>query len=570
MTSHRSHRPVSAQRARMIEDMTVRSFTEKRRNDYVRNARAFAAFIRRSPDTATAEDLRRLQLHQTQSGTQPPSINRAVAALHFFFTATLDRSDLARRLTVVREPRRLPAVLSVEGVTLLLQAAPGAKYRAALATAYGAGLRVSECCCGRAGQGPQRARRLAVAAAARAAARLAGRGPAPGRIAAAGLAFPGPQPDRAALVFHRHGAVWRRVNPGHLSLGQLQVMSAIERCRSAALGGHVERCEDCGHSRVAYNSCRNRPLSQVPGRGGEGWVVAAPQVWSTAVAPIRAPRDWLAAREADLLPVSYFPPRLHPAGRGRPDRLSEQGGGLQPAVRRSIRDIAHHRRRSRAPSAPPHDRGGRRDIARRHALGALQTRTRLPLASAGAVPSVPTALPVAARRCPTRRAGGRSSAISTTCANGRPSPHTSRHSEERTGSSTPSRPSAGLEAVLAYLARYTHHVAVSDSRVLGLDERGVTFRYKDYRRNGQARYRPMTLATNEFIRRFLLHVLPKAFHRIRHYGLLASATCKTNIARARELIAAPVRNPRQSTTTRTWKPAPRRTIARHAPVAAVE
>ena len=106
--------------------------------------------------------------------------------------------------------------------------------------------------------------------------------------------------------------------------------------------------------------------------------------------------------------------------------------------------------------------------------------------------------------------------------------------------------------------------------MLGLDERGVTFRYKDYRRNGQARYRPMTLATNEFIRRFLLHVLPKAFHRIRHYGLLASATCKTNIARARELIAAPVRNPRQSTTTRTWKPAPRRTIARHAPVAAVE
>jgi len=140
----------------MIEDMTVRGFTEKTRNDYVRNVRAFAAFIGRAPDTATAEDLRRFQLHQTQTGMQSPSINSAVAALRFFFTVTLDRPDLARRLTVVREPRRLPAVLSVEEVTLLLQAA-GPKYKAALATAYGAGLRVSEvvalkapsaCCCG--------------------------------------------------------------------------------------------------------------------------------------------------------------------------------------------------------------------------------------------------------------------------------------------------------------------------------------------------------------------------------------------------------------------------------------
>jgi hypothetical protein len=94
--------------------------------------------------------------------------------------------------------------------------------------------------------------------------------------------------------------------------------------------------------------------------------------------------------------------------------------------------------------------------------------------------------------------------------------------------------------VLAYLARYTHRVAISNSRLINLDESGVTFRYKDYRRNGRARFRTMTLAPNEFIRRFLLHVLPKGFHRIRHYGLLASAGCKTNIARAKELIAAPV------------------------------
>jgi hypothetical protein len=93
--------------------------------------------------------------------------------------------------------------------------------------------------------------------------------------------------------------------------------------------------------------------------------------------------------------------------------------------------------------------------------------------------------------------------------------------------------------VLAYLARYTHRVAISNSRLVSLDKRGVTFRYKDYRRDGRARFRTMTLIPNEFIRRFLLHVLPKAFHRIRHYGLLASATCKANIARAKELIAAP-------------------------------
>ena len=144
MTSYPSNRPASPLRARMIEDMIVRGFTEKTRNDYIRNVRAFAAFIGRSPDTATAEDLRRFQLHQRQNGMQPPSINTAVSALRFFFTVTLDRPDLARRLTVVPYPRRIPAVLSADEVTLLLQAAPGPKYKAAFATAYGAGLRVSE------------------------------------------------------------------------------------------------------------------------------------------------------------------------------------------------------------------------------------------------------------------------------------------------------------------------------------------------------------------------------------------------------------------------------------------
>jgi site-specific recombinase XerD len=144
MPSNLSDRRVSPLRARMIEDMTVRGFTEKTRLDYVRHVHAFAAFIGRSPTTATPQDIRGFQLHQRQSGMQPPSIDTAVSALRFLFTVTLDRPDLARRLTVVRQPRRLPTVLSVEEVTLLLQAAPGPKYRAAFATAYGAGLRVFE------------------------------------------------------------------------------------------------------------------------------------------------------------------------------------------------------------------------------------------------------------------------------------------------------------------------------------------------------------------------------------------------------------------------------------------
>ena len=144
MTFDTSPRPVSPLRARMIEDMTVRGFNEHTRRDYVRHVRSFAAFIGRSPDTATAEDLRLYQLHQTRTGMQPASINSSVSALRFFFTVTLDRPDLSRRLTVVPQPRRIPAVLSVEEVTLLLRAATAPKYKAAFATAYGAGLRVSE------------------------------------------------------------------------------------------------------------------------------------------------------------------------------------------------------------------------------------------------------------------------------------------------------------------------------------------------------------------------------------------------------------------------------------------
>ncbi len=139
-----SDETISPLRRRMIEDMTVRGIGAKTRHDYVRHIRTFSAFIKRSPDAATAEEVRRFQLHQTESGVGAPSINSSVSALRFLFGVTLDRPDLARRLTVVRQPRRLPLVLSAQEVALLLEAAPGPKYQAALATAYGAGLRVAE------------------------------------------------------------------------------------------------------------------------------------------------------------------------------------------------------------------------------------------------------------------------------------------------------------------------------------------------------------------------------------------------------------------------------------------
>src|ERR1700686_1125538 len=132
-------KPISPLRRRMIEDMTVRNFVEKTRNDYIRHVRSFTAFLGRSPDTATPEDLRRFQLHQTQTGVRPPSINGSLFALRLSIPVTLGRPEMARPLTFVREPRKIPAVLRPEEVARLLEAAPEWKYKAALRAAYAAG-----------------------------------------------------------------------------------------------------------------------------------------------------------------------------------------------------------------------------------------------------------------------------------------------------------------------------------------------------------------------------------------------------------------------------------------------
>jgi hypothetical protein len=298
-------------------------------------------------------------------------------------------------------------------------------------------------------------------------------------------------------------------------------MSAIEQCRSAALGGHVERCEDCGHSRIAYNSCRNRHCPKCQG-------VAA--------------RDWLAAREADLLPVGYFhlvftlPAEIAPIAYQNKAMVYDL---LFRAAAETLITIA----------ADPQHLGARIGFtAVLHSWGSAMTHhphLHLIVPGGGISPDgkrwVPCRpgffLPVRVLSRLFRRlflAG-----LADAHAAGRLA-FFGELDSSKNWFVYAKPPFAGPEAVLAYLARYTHRVAISNSRLLDLDERGVSFRYKDYRRNGQARYRTMTLAPDEFIRRFLLHVLPKGFHRIRHYGLLASAACKTNIARARELIAMPV------------------------------
>jgi hypothetical protein len=337
-----------------------------------------------------------------------------------------------------------------------------------------------------------------------------------------------------ADVFHRHGAGWRRANAGQVSLGQLRVMSAIEQRRSAALGGHVERCEECGHSRIAYNSCRNRHCPKCQGA---------------------AARDWLAAREADLLPVGYFhlvftlPTEITPIAYQNKAVVYDL---LFRAAAETLLTIA----------ADPKHLGARVGAtAVLHTWGSAMTHhPHVHMIVPGGGVSLDGTrwiscrpgflLPVRVLSRLFRRlflAG-----MAEAHAAGRLMFFGEIEGLRRRGAFdahlAPLRrknwfvyakpPFAGPEAVLTYLARYTHRVAISNSRLLALDERGVTFHYKDYRRDGQARYRTMTLAADEFIRRFLLHVLPKGFHRIRHYGLLASAACKANIARARELIAA--------------------------------
>jgi hypothetical protein len=320
-----------------------------------------------------------------------------------------------------------------------------------------------------------------------------------------------------------------------VSLGQLKVMSAIESCRTAALGGHVARCEKCAHTHIAYNSCRNRHCPKCQ-------AIAA--------------KEWLADREAELLPVPYYHVVFTlpaPIGdiayqnkaviygilfkaaaetlitiAGDPKHLAARIG-LTAVLHSWGSALTHHPHVHIIVPGGGISLDGQRWISCRpgfflpvrvlsrlfrrlfleklmaaHEAGRLQFfRDHAQLAERGAF---------TAYLAPLRKA-------------------------EWVVYSK--RPFGGPEAVLAYLSRYTHRVAIANSRLIALDDAGVTFRWKDYRAKGRERAKVMTLAIDEFIRRFLIHVLPDGFHRIRHYGLFANGGRAENIARARRLLNVP-------------------------------
>jgi hypothetical protein len=341
-------------------------------------------------------------------------------------------------------------------------------------------------------------------------------------------------PIEVADIFRSAGPAYRHAHRGHLSLAQLKVMSAIEHCRTAALGGHVEACEDCGQWRIAYNSCRNRHCPKCQGA---------------------AARTWLAKREADLLPVGYFHVVF---------TLPAEVAGIAFYNKALIYDLLFKTASETmlTIATDPKHLGARIGItAVLHTWGSAMTHHPhihmivpgggIALDGSRWISSRPAfLLPVRVLGKLFRRLfltrllqihdAGRLAFF------GSAAHITDRRAFVRYLSPVRKKrwavyakpPFAGPEAVLAYLSRYTHRVAISNSRLISFDETGVTFRYKDYRRDGSDRQQIMTLATDEFIRRFLFHVLPRGFHRIRHYGLLAGGSRKTSITRARELLNA--------------------------------
>lgn len=343
-----------------------------------------------------------------------------------------------------------------------------------------------------------------------------------------------------ADIFRTAGPAYRAAHAGHLSLHQLKVMSAIEHCRTAALGGHVEACEDCGQWRIAYNSCRNRHCPKCQGA---------------------AARTWLAEREADLLPVGYFHVVFT-----LPAEVADIAFQNKALVYDLLFKAASETMLTIA--ADPKHLGARIGItAVLHTWGsAMMHHPHVHMIVPGGGISPDGSRWVSSRPAfllPVRVLGklfrrlfltrlvalhdaGRLAffgSITHLTEQGAFQRHLVAARKKRWVVYAKA-PFAGPEAVLAYLSRYTHRAAISNRRLIRLDEDGVTFRYKDYRRLGAERQQVMTIAIDEFIRRFLLHVLPRGFHRIRHYGLLAGSARKASLALARELldIAAPSDN----------------------------
>jgi hypothetical protein len=336
-----------------------------------------------------------------------------------------------------------------------------------------------------------------------------------------------------ADIFRRHGAAYRDAHAGHLSRDQRRVMAAIEACRTAALGGHVEMCEGCGEIRIAYNSCRNRHCPKCQGS---------------------AAAQWLADRQAELLPVPYFhlvftlPAPLRPIAFHNKELVY---GLLFKAAAESLRLIA---------ADPQHLGAQFGAIAVLHTWGQnlhLHPHVHCIVPGGGPAPDGRRwvacrprfFLPVPVLKKLFRRLfleglqaafeAGKLRFFADLAALNSPAAFTHYVTPLRR---TPwvvyaKAPFAGPQQVLAYLARYTHRVAIANSRLLALNQGRVRFRWKDYRDPGKPKV--MTLTAEDFIRRFLLHILPEGFHRIRHYGYLANGHRAANLALCRQLLAVP-------------------------------
>jgi hypothetical protein len=340
-----------------------------------------------------------------------------------------------------------------------------------------------------------------------------------------------------AEIFRRFGAAHRHVNEGHLSLGQLKVMAAIEKCRTAALGGHVDRCDDCRFTRISYNSCGNRHC---------------PKCQAVAAAA------WLAERMVDLLPVPYFhvvftiPEALNAVVYQNKTLVYDI---LFKAAAETVLILAADPKRLGAKVGA---------TAVLHSWGSAMTfHPHVHMIVTGGGISVDRERWISSKQdyflpIPVLRSLFRRLFLEKLQAvheqlrflgklSGLADAHAFRSFLK------PLRqinwvvyakpPFGGPEQVLHYLSRYTHRIAISNSRIVNIDENGVSLRYKD-RRNGTVRIKVMTVSGPEFIRRFLLHVVPDGFHRIRHYGLLASGCKAKNLARARELLNVPPPEPK--------------------------
>jgi hypothetical protein len=336
-----------------------------------------------------------------------------------------------------------------------------------------------------------------------------------------------------ADVFRRHGEAWRLQNAGHMSAGQLRVMSAIEACRTAALGGHVERCQDCAHSSIAYNSCRNRHCPKCQ--------------W-------RAAAEWLAAREAELLPVPYFHVVFTlPAAIGAVayQNKAKVYSLLFKAAAETLLTIAADPKHLGAEigiTAVLHSWGQNLDHHPHiHCIvpgGGLSPDGRHWISCRPGFFLPVRVLSRLFRRLflqglQTAHQAGELSFFSSLIGLKDPDAFDRYLAPLRRSEWVvfAKRPFAGPSQVLAYLARYTHRVAISNSRLISLDDGKLRFRWKDYRQAAKAKV--MTLAAGEFIRRFVMHTLPDGFHRIRHYGLFANGHRAEKLALCRRLLHVP-------------------------------